>query len=57
MLTVRNLSVQYGAARALQVADRAYVLEAGWICAAGAALEIAAPRVMSAYLGPAPATV
>ncbi|HEX6311016.1 MAG TPA: ATP-binding cassette domain-containing protein [Acidimicrobiia bacterium] len=54
---VTVLVVEQMAEQALQVADRAYVLETGRIRVTGPAAEIAAdPRVMSAYLGATPAT-
>jgi ABC-type branched-subunit amino acid transport system ATPase component len=49
---VSVLLVEQLAALALQVADRAYVLDRGRVVAAGAAADVAAdPRVADAYLG------
>ncbi|MBI3077171.1 MAG: ABC transporter ATP-binding protein, partial [Deltaproteobacteria bacterium] len=46
------LLVEQNARAALQIADRAYVLEAGTIVAEGPAPELAAdPRIREAYLG------
>jgi branched-chain amino acid transport system ATP-binding protein len=46
------LLVEQLAVKALEVADRAYVLEAGVVTASGAAADLARdPRVRAAYLG------
>jgi branched-chain amino acid transport system ATP-binding protein len=49
---VSILLVEQNARAALQIADQAYVLEAGSIALAGTAAELAGnPRVVDAYLG------